>query len=74
MNLDNSPLWLAGLAVLGVVAVAIAVVIFTPLITIWALNLLFGLSIPVTLATWAAAFWLGWLVSGGIRASSNKKD
>ena len=74
MDLDNSPLWLAGLAVLGLVAFAIAVVVFAPLITIWALNLLFGLSIPATLATWAAAFWLSWIVSGGIRTSSNKKD
>lgn len=74
MDLDRFPTWIAALILLGVVAFAIAVVVFAPLITIWALNLLFGLSIPATLATWAAAFWLSWIVSGGIRTSSNKKD
>lgn len=37
-------------------------VIFGPLLAIWSVNTLFGLTIPYTLKTWFAAFWL----TGGI--------
>jgi hypothetical protein len=41
----------------------IALVVFGPLITIWALNTLFPLlSIPYNLATWFAVVWLGGFV------------
>lgn len=36
-----------------------------PLVTIWALNLLFSLSIPYTFATWFATLWLGMVVGNG---------
>ena len=39
--------------------VAIALVIFAPLATIWAVNTLFGLTIPWTFDTWCAVLILG---------------
>ena len=50
--------------------IAILLIIFGPFLSIWAVNTLFGLTIPFTLKTWFAALVLGGLVSG--RASSNK--
>lgn len=41
-----------------VAAIIIALIIFGPLITIWAINLLFGLTIPMNIGTWFASFWL----------------
>ena len=37
----------------------IVVIIFGPLLTIWALNTLFALAIPYTLSTWFATAVLG---------------
>jgi hypothetical protein len=45
-----------------------AVIAFGPLLTIWALNTLFGLGIAFTAKTWFAVVILGGLFS----ASSNK--
>ena len=39
--------------------IAVALVIFGPLITIWAVNTLFGLTIPWTFDTWLATLILG---------------
>jgi hypothetical protein len=45
--------------VILLILLLIAIIIFGPLITIWALNTLFPiLAIPFNLATWFAAFWL----------------
>jgi len=41
----------------------ILAVIFFPMITIWALNTLFGLQIPTTFATWFATLWLTGIVA-----------
>lgn len=35
-------------------------IIFGPHVTIWAVNLLFGLSIPHNWYTWFAVLWLGY--------------
>lgn len=32
--------------------------VFGPIFTIWALNLIFGLSIPLNFWTWLSVFWL----------------
>lgn len=49
---------------------AIAVIVFGPLASIWALNILFPvLAIPYTLNTWAASLILGGVLSGGIVSS-----
>jgi len=47
---------ITGLGIIG--AVIAAVLIFGPLFTIWALNLVFTLNIPVTFWTWLSVFWL----------------
>ena len=44
----------------------------SPLISIWALNVLFGFTIPVTLKTYAAAAWLSALVYGATSRTSSK--
>jgi len=38
----------------------------TPLATIASLNQLFALSIPYTLESWLASFWVGVLLMGGL--------
>lgn len=49
--------------IIALAVVALVVVIFGPFVTIWALNLLFNLTIPVTLGTWFAVLWLGGVVT-----------
>lgn len=53
-----------------IVIICIALIVFGPLISIWALNLLFGLTIPYTLATWFAVLWLS---GSGAAASRARK-
>lgn len=48
-----------------VVFLFVVLLIVGPLLSIWALNTLFGLGIAYTLKTWAAAFILGGIVMGG---------
>lgn len=51
----NTNLFLAGM---------ILAIVVGPLLTIWALNILFGLVIETTLSTWFATAWLqGLLIS-----------
>lgn len=50
--------------VLFVIIAVIAMVIVGPLVTIWALNMIFHLSIPRTFETWFAVAWLAVLVHG----------
>ena len=59
-----------GSAIVLMFAIIILLIIFGPFLSIWAVNTLFGLTIPFTLKTWLAAIVLGGLVSG--RASSSK--
>jgi hypothetical protein len=47
------------LAGVGVLLLIVAAIIFGPLLTIWAINTLFGTQIPFTLSTWFAALLLG---------------
>lgn len=39
-----------------------ALVILGPVITIWALNVVFGLNLVTNFATWFAVFWLQGLI------------
>jgi len=48
---------------IGVVVLMLIAVAFGPIFTIWAVNLLFGLTIPVTFYTWLSAFWLAAVVT-----------
>lgn len=60
--------------VLIIIALAIAVIVFGPLASLWALNTLFPtLAIPYTLDTWMASFLLGALVSGNTGISTTRK-
>jgi hypothetical protein len=47
--------------VILLLVLTLLLVIAGPLITISALNLLFGLSIPINLFTWCSMLWLHWL-------------
>ena len=42
--------------------VFIAAIIASPLISIWAINTLFGLNIPFEFATWFAALWINAII------------
>jgi len=59
-------------AAVWIFVIAILLIIFAPFLSIWAVNTLFGLTIPFTLKTWFAALVLGGLVSG--RASSGSSN
>jgi len=55
--------------IIAVVVLIVALVVFGPFLTIWALNTLFpALAIPYTLETWAAVVLLGSL--GNVRISN----
>jgi hypothetical protein len=55
-------------------AVAVAVAIFGPLLTIWSLNTLFpSLAIPFNLDTWAAIVLLGIAIRGDGLSFGSKK-
>jgi len=55
------------LQVILVLLFALAVIVFGPLASLWALNTLFPvLAIPYTFDTWAASLILGGVLSGGI--------
>lgn len=55
----------AGFGILGLVVFIIALVIGGPILTILALNALFGLGIKLTFGTYFAALWLAIVVGGG---------
>lgn len=60
MDLDTSTaVW----AIIGLILLIVALIAVGPLLTIWSLNTLFGLSIAYTFKTWIAALVLGLLVS-----------
>lgn len=46
------------LVAVALLALLLALIVLGPIFTIWSLNILFGLHIPMTLKTWAAAIWL----------------
>ena len=51
------------LEIVGVVLIVLGILFFAPLVTIWSLNMLFGLSIPIKLSTWFATLWLGTIIA-----------
>lgn len=51
--------------IIALVLLVVLFVVFLPILAIWALNVLFGLTIVVTLKTWFAAFVLIAIVAGG---------
>jgi len=53
------------LGIVGLVLFIVLIVIFMPILTIWALNTLFPvLAIPFTIKTWAAALVFSLILSG----------
>ena len=59
------------IVIVGIVLLIVLVVVFAPLLTIWSLNTLFGLTITYTIKTWLAALVLGGIVGGTVVRSSN---
>lgn len=53
------------------IIVLIAIIVFSPFLTIWSLNTLFSTGIPYTFWTWAAILWLQGML--GIVFSNGKK-
>jgi len=50
------------------------ILVFAPFLTIWSLNVLFGLGIGYTLWTWIAVVWLSTVTFGGIAYNTRSKD
>lgn len=46
-----------------VILLVLALITMGPIFTIWSLNTLFGLGIPLTIWTWLSALWLGMVVA-----------
>lgn len=44
--------------VIFILLLVAAIIVFSPLISIWAVNTLFGTSIAAPFSTWFAALWL----------------
>ena len=47
------------------ILMVVVLVIILPLVTIWAVNTLFGLGIEYTIWTWLASTWLSAVFGGG---------
>ena len=58
--------------VILLIALAVALIIFGPIFTIWALNLLFGTGIMVNFFTWLSMVWLQILVGGAAYKKGTK--
>jgi hypothetical protein len=59
----------------GLVLLAVLLIVIGPLITIWSLNTLFGLTIAYTIWTWLATAWLSVVTFGNVSAAiRNKKN
>jgi hypothetical protein len=58
--------------VLAVLAFVILLIVLAPVATIWSLNTLFALNIPIGFDTWAAALILGGVVGGTTGVSFKK--
>lgn len=58
-------------SVLVLVLFAIVAILFGPIFTIWSLNLIFNLSIPITFWTWLSTAWLSFLVVGFKKTSKD---
>lgn len=51
--------------------IVLAAIVCGPLVTIFALNVLFSLAIPYSLKTWFATFWLAGVITAGKYASKD---
>lgn len=49
----------------------VAIILLGPLISIWALNTVFGLDIAYTFWTWLAMAWIGLVINGNIGRKSS---
>lgn len=58
--------------VIALTVLALLLIVFSPLVSIWALNTLFGLGIQYSLATWAAAAWCSLLLGGSVASKASK--
>ena len=56
-------------ALFVMIAVALTVV---PLMTIWSLNTLFAMTIDYNINTWAASWWIGFVLGGGFYVAKRK--
>lgn len=62
MNIEEAPL---ALFVIAMIVLGIGIVV-GPLFSIWALNCLFGLEIPITLWTWLSSLWFNLLFASTV--------
>ena len=58
----------------GLIILLILLIVFSPLITIWALNTLFALNIAYTIWTWLATAWLSLVTFGSVTSAISKKN
>jgi hypothetical protein len=54
---------------IGLFLLAVTLIVFGPLITIWSLNTLFGLGIAYTFWTWLATIWLSMVTFGSVSST-----
>ena len=53
------------LGIVGIVLIIIVLVLLSPIVTIWALNTMFNLGIPLNIYTWLACAWLTAIITVG---------
>jgi hypothetical protein len=57
---------------IALLVLALLLIVVGPLVSIWALNTLFGLGIQYSVATWAAAAWCTMLFSSSAVSKASK--
>jgi len=58
------------LIILGFIVLAVLAIIFGPIFTIWAINALFGVGIPLNFWTWLSMLWLTIMVAPKVSVKS----
>jgi len=54
-----------------IIVLGLALLIFSPFISIWSLNTIFQLGIAYTMQTWLAAIWLMMTTFGSVSSAVN---
>lgn len=73
MKIDLEEKSVLTLAVMALLFIVVWIVL-GPIFTIWSLNLVFGLEIPLTFWTWLSVVWLVLVIRSRNPSTNRKKD
>lgn len=61
------------LNILALLMIVLAILLFTPIFTIWSMNHLFNVGWVIDVPTWFSVFWLTAVFAGGLKAAGKSK-